>query len=33
METIFLTGIIVCLLIVFAIDTMQKRHKFLNKGK
>ena len=33
MEILFLTSMIVCLFIIFAIDTMQKRHNFMNKGK
>jgi hypothetical protein len=33
METIFLTTMIVSLLVVFTVDTTQKRQKFLNKGK
>jgi hypothetical protein len=33
METIFLTSMIVCLLLVFTVDVRQKRHKFLNEGK
>lgn len=33
METIFLTTMIVSLLVIFTIDTTQKRQQFLNKGK
>jgi hypothetical protein len=33
MEIIFLTAMIVSLLTVFTVDTLQKRQRFLNKGK
>jgi hypothetical protein len=33
METITLAFMILGLFIVFAIDTVQKRRRFLNKGK
>ncbi|GEM_PF-3913619 len=33
MEAIFLTSMIVCLFIIFAIDTMQKRHNISDKSK
>jgi hypothetical protein len=33
METLVLTGMIVCLLVTFAVDARQKRRRFLNEGK
>lgn len=33
METIILLMMVACLLVVFAVDTRQKRHKYLNEGK
>lgn len=33
METLFLTSMILCLFIIFAIDTLQKRHNISDKSK
>jgi len=33
MESLFLISMTVCLLIIFAIDTIQKRQNFINKDK
>jgi hypothetical protein len=33
METIFLTSMIVCLLVIFTVDVRQKRRKFMNEDK
>jgi|OpeIllAssembly_1097287.scaffolds.fasta_scaffold1776868_1 hypothetical protein len=33
METTILTIMVIGLLIVFTVDTLQKRHKDFNKGK